>query len=80
MADVLPIFVGDELVLKKPHPCGENHWLVVRTGADIRLECAGCGRRLMVPRSKLEGQIKRFLARGPGARKRLGDDPETPPT
>lgn len=74
MAQVLPIFVGDELELRKPHPCGTNHWLVMRTGADIRLECAGCGRRLMVPRAKLEKEIRRFLARGPRAAKELGEE------
>ncbi|MBI2298053.1 MAG: DUF951 domain-containing protein [Armatimonadetes bacterium] len=68
----MPIYVGDELELKKPHPCGENHWLVMGTGADIRLKCAGCGRRLMVPRSKLEKEIRRFIARGPRAAKETG--------
>lgn len=69
MRPVLPIYVGDELLLRKPHACGGNHWLVLRTGADIRLECAQCGRRVMVPRARLEGQVKRFLARGPRAGK-----------
>lgn len=68
MSDVVPVYVGDELVLKKPHACGANHWLVLRTGADLRLECAGCGRKLLLPRSRVEPQIRRFLARGPRAR------------
>ncbi len=78
MRPVLPIYVGDELLLRKPHACGGNHWLVLRTGADIRMECAHCGRRVMVPRAKLEGQVKRFLARGPRAGKgQEGGSPET---
>ena len=33
---------------KKPHVCGSNEWKVVRTGADIKLECQGCGRIIML--------------------------------
>ena len=29
---------------KKPHVCGNNEWKVVRTGADIKLECVKCNR------------------------------------
>ena len=67
MAAIIPIYTGDELVLRKPHACGTNHWRVLRTGADLRLECVGCGRRLMVPRADVERALKRFLARGPAA-------------
>ena len=69
MAGPMPIYVGDELQLRKPHPCGANHWLVLRTGADLRLECAGCGHRLLLPRRQVERQFKAFLARGPRARR-----------
>lgn len=65
MSQPIPIYVGDELELRKPHACGANHWLVLRTGADLRIECAACGRSLMLPRRKVERSLKRFLARGP---------------
>lgn len=29
----MDIRVNDILVMKKPHPCGEKRWLVLRTGA-----------------------------------------------
>lgn len=35
----MEIQVGDILVMKKPHPCGASRWLVLRTGADLRLRC-----------------------------------------
>lgn len=57
---------GDLLELRKPHPCGSSRWVVVRLGADIRLECLGCGRRVMIPRRKLARQIKKHF---PGATK-----------
>ena len=54
----MDIKLNDILVMKKPHPCGEKRWLVLRTGADFRLRCEGCGREVMLPRSKAEHNIK----------------------
>ncbi|MDU3125588.1 MAG: DUF951 domain-containing protein, partial [Finegoldia magna] len=31
--------VNDIVTLKKGHPCGENKWEILRTGADIKLKC-----------------------------------------
>ena len=50
----MDIRLGDILVMKKPHPCGEKKWLVLRTGMDFRLRCTGCGHEVMLPRSKAE--------------------------
>ncbi|MBR3039133.1 MAG: DUF951 domain-containing protein [Lachnospiraceae bacterium] len=55
------IEVGNILTLKKPHPCGKegsDTWKVLRVGADFRLECMGCGHQVMLPRKKVESQIK----------------------
>ena len=54
----MEIQVGDILVMKKPHPCGASRWLVLRTGADLRLRCTGCGHEVMVARSKAEKNIR----------------------
>ena len=56
---------GDILELRKPHPCGSTLWQVVRLGADIRLECLGCGRRIMLPRRRLARQLKRRIPANP---------------
>ena len=50
----MDIRVGDVLVMKKSHPCGEKRWQCLRTGADFRLKCLGCGHELMIPRFKKE--------------------------
>lgn len=50
--------VGDVLTLKKGHPCGSNQWEVLRIGADFRIKCLGCGHQIMIPRKKLEKNIK----------------------
>ncbi len=52
---------GDVVEMRKPHPCGSTLWRVVRLGADIRLECLGCGRRIMLPRRRLARQMKRHI-------------------
>lgn len=54
----MDIRVGDVLTMKKQHPCGCDQWLVLRTGMDFRLRCRGCGREVLLPRSKAEKGIK----------------------
>ena len=55
----MDIAVGDTLVMKKNHPCGQSRFLVLRVGMDFKLRCLGCGREMMVPRSKAEKSIRR---------------------
>ncbi len=54
----MDIKVGQVLKLKKQHPCGSHDWEVLRTGIDFRLKCAGCGHLIMIPRVKLEKNVK----------------------
>ncbi len=58
---VLDIKQGDVLRLKKRHPCGSYLWQVVRLGADIGIKCQGCGRRVLVARSRLERRVKQIM-------------------
>ncbi|MBQ8980770.1 MAG: DUF951 domain-containing protein [Eubacterium sp.] len=55
------INVGDRLLMKKPHPCGSKEFEVLRIGVDFKIRCAGCGREVMVPRNKIEKNIKNVL-------------------
>lgn len=57
----MDIAINDILVMKKAHPCGEKRWLVLRTGADFRLRCLGCGRELMLPRFQAERMVRSIL-------------------
>ena len=50
--------VGQIVEMKKPHPCGENRWEILRVGMDFRLRCMGCGRQVMVPRKVVEKKVK----------------------
>ena len=64
---VAEFFLGDELQLRKPHPCGNDLWMVVRLGADIGLRCQRCARQVLLPRSVLERRIKQYIRRGIGS-------------
>ncbi|MBQ3562762.1 MAG: DUF951 domain-containing protein [Clostridia bacterium] len=57
----MDIKVGDKLIMKKPHPCGENRFTVLRIGMDFKLRCDGCGHEIMAPRSKIEKRIKNII-------------------
>ena len=61
----MDIQLGDILEMKKAHPCGEKKWLVLRTGADFRLKCMGCGHEVMTPRFKAEKISVRYTKRIP---------------
>lgn len=52
--------VGDIIKMKKPHPCGSSEWEVLRTGADFRLKCMGCGHQIMVSRKLVEKNTRRI--------------------
>jgi hypothetical protein len=53
--------VGDQVRLRKPHPCGGNAWELVRTGADVGLLCLTCRRRVMLPRDEFDRRVKERL-------------------
>ena len=57
----MDVRVGDILQMKKPHPCGNNKFEVLRSGIDFRIRCTECGREVMVPRVKAEKNIKKII-------------------
>ncbi|MBC7251453.1 MAG: DUF951 domain-containing protein [Anaerolineae bacterium] len=59
----LDVRLGDIVRLQKPHPCGGYEWEVVRLGADIGIKCLTCGRRVLLPRSRLEKRVKTLISR-----------------
>ena len=59
----MDVKLGDTLVMKKKHPCGSQEFLVLRIGMDFRIRCAGCGHEVMVPRVKLEKNIKKIISK-----------------
>lgn len=53
--------LGDIVLMKKPHPCGNNEWKVIRMGMDIRIKCQKCGRSVLLPRTQFEKDMKKVL-------------------
>lgn len=56
--------MGDKLEMKKNHPCGGKLFEVLRAGMDFRIRCDKCGREVMVPRVKIERNIKKVIREG----------------
>ncbi len=61
MVKIMDIKLNDIIEMKKEHPCGNKQFLVLRVGIDFRIRCTKCEREVMVPRVKLEKNIKKVL-------------------
>ena len=57
----MDIKVGDMLEMKKQHPCGSKQFKVLRIGMDFKIRFAGCNHEIMLPRTKLEKNIKNII-------------------
>ena len=58
----MDVNVGDTFFLKKPHPCGSKEFLVLRVGMDFKIKCKGCSHEIMLPRVKIEKNIKKIIS------------------
>ena len=72
---VVELRLGEVLRLKKRHPCGSEEWEVYRLGADVGLRCLGCGRPVLLPRSRLERHIRAVRPAEPSSSGRASPDP-----
>ena len=61
MKPIPVLHVGDVLELKKPHPCGSSRWQIMRTGADFKLKCTGCGRMIMLSYEDFKKRVRRRI-------------------
>lgn len=53
--------IGTKVTMKKQHPCGGNEWIIIRTGADIKIQCLKCNRTIMIPRIEFNKKIKKII-------------------
>lgn len=60
----MDVQVGDTIQTRKQHPCGGSRFKVLRVGMDFRIECETCGRQVMLPRVKIEKNIKKLFRGG----------------
>ena len=53
--------LGTKVVMKKPHACGTNEWIITRVGVDIKLKCINCNREIMMDRLEFEKKSRRII-------------------
>ncbi|MBR3383015.1 MAG: DUF951 domain-containing protein [Clostridia bacterium] len=53
--------VGQRVIMRKPHACGADEWVITRTGADVKIKCTGCGRVVMLDRGAFMKAAKKLL-------------------
>lgn len=58
---MIEVQVGDEVQMRKAHPCGGDRWSVTRIGADIGLQCLTCQRRVMLDRGTFNRRVKKVF-------------------
>ena len=50
--------IGDKVITKKKHPCGNDVWTIVRVGADYKIRCDKCGRVVMISSSEFLKSVR----------------------
>ena len=55
--------LGDVVLMKKPHACGENEWTIIRVGADVKIKCSHCGRIVMMDRADFVRMGKKIISK-----------------
>ena len=55
--------LDDIVEMKKSHPCASKSKLfkIIRLGADIKIQCLGCGNIIMMPRHDFEKRMKKIV-------------------
>lgn len=51
---------GMVIQMKKPHACGKNEWLILRTGPEVHLRCLGCHQEQWMRRSEFDKRLRRI--------------------
>lgn len=54
--------IGNKVIMKKPHACGGNEWVITRVGADFKIKCVNCDHVVMLPRVKFEKSVKKIIS------------------
>lgn len=57
----MDVQVGNRILVRKPHPCGNAEFEVLRVGMDFRIRCTKCGHEILLPRAKIEKNIKKIV-------------------
>ena len=50
--------LNDVVIMKKPHACGSNKWIITRMGVDIKIKCLNCNHEIMMDRLEFKKKLK----------------------
>ena len=54
--------LNDIVQMKKDHPCRlSKTWKIVRVGADMKIQCQGCGAIVMMSRHNFDRKLKKVI-------------------
>jgi len=53
--------LNNKVIMKKPHACKSNEWLITRVGVDVKIKCINCGREIMLDRLEFEKKLRRVI-------------------
>ena len=53
--------LNNVIELRKPHPCGNSIWSILRLGADIKIKCSNSNKTVFLTRSELGKRIKKII-------------------
>lgn len=53
--------IGDKVIMKKPHACQTNEWIITRVGVDVKIKCINCNREIMLDRLVFEKKLRRII-------------------
>lgn len=53
--------LNDTVIMKKPHACQTNKWIITRVGVDIKIKCINCNREIMMDRLEFEKKLKKVI-------------------
>lgn len=62
--ELIKVELYDEVLMKKPHPCvhKSHRFQIVMLGADLKLQCLGCGNIVMISRIKFNQKFKKHIS------------------
>ena len=62
--NIIKVELYDLVELKKEHPCKTRSkvFQVVRLGADLKIQCQGCGNVIIIPRITFDKRIKKVIS------------------
>ena len=50
--------INDKVIMKKPHACGSNEWIITRVGVDVKIKCINCSHEIMMDRLEFMKKVK----------------------